>query len=149
MILFKLRDWIRPWAPLSLRFGLGLVFLLFAAQKLGNPGQGNAEIQLILSIDPSNRSLPALLNYGLGVTELMVAFSFLSGAFIRYTALIATALIMLFFGGLVTKYGLRQDPTLNRDLGLIGGAFALWLLGAGPLSVDEWLEKKNSKSQNI
>ena len=129
---------LNPYAPLFLRFGLGAVFFLFAFQKLSNPGQGQSEIQLLLNIGIGGASA---LNFYLGVTELLVGLSFIFGAFIKYTGLIGAILIIIFFSGLVTKYGFSQDPTLNRDLGLLAGAITLWLIGAGPFSVDGWMKR--------
>ncbi len=135
---------LNPYAPLFLRLGLGTVFFLFAFQKLSNPGQGQSEIQLLLNIGIGGASA---LNFYLGITELLVGISFILGAFIRYTGLIGATLIIIFFSGLVTKYGFSQDPTLNRDLGLLAGAITLWLLGAGPFSIDKKFEARSTKSE--
>ena len=138
----KLRKRLQNYAPLFLRFGIGLVFLLFAVQKLGTPEQGRAEIQILLNLKLGSASA---LNYALGVAELMVAASFFTGTLIRWSSLLATFMILMFFGGLVSKYGFSQDPTLNRDIGLLGGILTLWLLGSGPLSIDAWLAKKKTQ----
>jgi len=142
-MLERLQKQLVPYAPLFLRLGLALVFFLFAFQKLGSPEQGGAEIQLLLNIGIGGA---AALNYYLGLVELFIGISFLLGAFIRYSGIAGTILITTFFLGVVTKYGITQDPTLNRDLGLLGGVFALWLLGAGPFSIDGWLEKRRRQN---
>ena len=143
-MLDKIRGKLLPYAPIFLRLGIGVVFMLFAVQKLGSPEQGRAEIQILLNLKIGGA---AALNYILGVMEIIIAISLFSGAFIRWTGLGAAMLVMLFLGGLVTKYGFSQDPTLNRDLGLIGGLISLWVQGAGPLSLDAWFEKKKKKAQ--
>jgi uncharacterized membrane protein YphA (DoxX/SURF4 family) len=132
---------LKPYTPLFLRFGLGAVFLLFAFNKLSNTEQRQAEIQLLLDIGIGGASA---MNFYLGITELLVGLSFILGAFIKYTGLIGATLIIIFFSGLVSKYGFSQDPTLNRDLGLLAGAITLWLLGAGRLSVDSWMNRKTT-----
>lgn len=145
-MLDKLRERLHNYAPLFLRFGIGLVFLLFAFQKLGTPEQGRAEIQLLLNLKLGSA---AALNYTLGVAELLVAASFFTGAFIKWTSLLATLMVLTFFGGLVSKYGFSQDPTLNRDIGLFGGLLTLWLLGSGPFSIDAWLAKKKDQQNQV
>lgn len=146
MILDKIRTLLMPYAPLFVRIGIGLVFLLFSWSKLGlaTAAQGRQEIIGLLGL---NLGTAAALNYALGVTELMVSLSFITGTFIKYTGLLGAFLISSFFGTLVLKYGINQDATLNRDLGLIGGSLTLWLLGAGPFSVDAWLAKRKQKEQ--
>ncbi len=138
----RIRQRLQPYAPLFLRLGLAVVFFLFAFQKLSNPEQGRAEIQLLLNIGIGGS---AALNFYLGVAEIIISVCLLLGAFIKYAGLGAFILIGTFFLGIVTKYGITQDPTLNRDLGLIGASFAIWLLGAGPFSVDHWQEKRKTK----
>ena len=46
------------------------------------------------------------------------------------------SLVGSFFISITSKYGLTNDPSIYRDVGVFGGAIALWLLGAGPLSID-------------
>lgn len=138
----KFRQRLQPYAPLFLRLGLAVVFFLFSFQKLSAPEQGRAEIQLLLNIGIGGA---AALNFYLGLAELIIGACLLLGAFVRYAGLGAFILIGTFFLGIVTKYGITQDPTLNRDLGLIGASFALWLLGAGPFSIDRWLSKRNEQ----
>jgi len=142
----NIREKLKPYTPLFLRLGLGAVFLLFAFQKLSNPGQGQSEIQLLLNIGIGGASA---LNFYLGIAELLVSISFILGAFIRYTGFIGAVLIIAFFSGLVAKYGFSQDPTLNRDLGLLAGAITLWLLGAGPVSVDGWIKRSKEEKPVI
>ncbi len=140
-MLETIRTRFASFAPLFLRFGIGIVFLLFAANKLGEAAQGRQEIIALLGI---NLETSAALNYALGVTELLVGTSFLLGAYIKYTGILGAFLITSFFSAIVFKYGISQDATLNRDLGLIGSSIALWFLGAGPLSVDAWLAKRKN-----
>ena len=129
----------QKFAPLFLRFGLAAVFLLFGSEKLLNPEQAGAEIQLIIEISDMQA---IAVNYLFSSIEIFIALSFILGIFIRYSSLAAALLIILFFGGIVLKFGFQFDPTFNRDLGLLGASIALYLLGAGPLSIDEWRKKR-------
>lgn len=129
-----MREKLKDYAPLFLRIGLAATFTLFGWHKLSSPEQSVAEIQLLIN---SGLGSASAINYYLGLLELIIAFSFWLGWGIRYTGLIATFLIAFIFGSLTTKYGLNFDPLLLRDVGLISAAFTLWILGAGPWSVDE------------
>lgn len=122
------------FAPLIIRIGLAVVFLLFGMQKLSNPSQTTAEIQLLLNWKLSN---VAVLNYYLGLTEIILAAAFLSGFKVRIAAVIASFLLILFLFSFLAKYGLSINPDLYRDIGLLGAAISLILTGAGPWSADK------------
>lgn len=134
---------LKIYAPLILRLGLAIVFFLFGYQKLSVPEQTRAEIQLLLDIGLGSA---AAINYYLGLFELIIAFSFVFGAFIKYLAPLAAFLLFGFFSSFMWKYGLSVDPTLFRDIGLLGGALSLWLTGSGVFSFDDWRSKKSSIS---
>ena len=132
-------DKSKNWASLLLRWGLAVVFILFGYQKLSIPEQTRAEIQLLLDIGLGSASA---INFYLGLIEIMVAISFVLGIFIKKTSLLASLMLLGFFSSFLWKYGLGIDPTLYRDLGLLAGSLALWFLGSGDWSLDEWLSKK-------
>ena len=132
---------LKIYAPLVLRLGLAIVFFLFGYQKLSVPEQTRAEIQLLLDIGLGSA---AAINYYLGLIELMIAFGFVLGAFIGYLAPLAAFLLFGFFSSFMWKYGINVDPTLFRDIGLLGGALSLWLTGGGALSFDNWRSKKET-----
>ncbi len=123
----------QKYASLFLRLGLGIVFFLFGLKKLMDPEQSTAEVQLLLSFELADA---AALSFYLGLVEIMVALSFLTGLKVRAFALIAAALTILFFTSFLAKYGLSINPDLYRDVGLFGASIALFLLGAGPISLD-------------
>lgn len=133
---------LKKYAPILLRFGLAVVFLLFGYQKLSVPEQTRAEIQLLLDIGLGSASA---INYYLGLAELLVALGFLLGAYMKYIASLASVLLTGFFVSFIWKYGASVDPTLYRDLGLLGGTLSLWFSGAGPISIDAWFESKRVK----
>src|SRR3989344_2063556 len=127
---------LKKYAPIFLRLGLAIVFLLFGYQKLSVPEQTRAEIQLLLDVGLGSASA---INYYLGLAELLVATGFLFGAYIKYVAPLASILLTGFFISFFWKYGASVDPTLYRDLGLLGGSLSLWFFGAGSWSLDGWL----------
>ena len=116
---------------------------LFAYHKLRVPEQGRVEIQGILEF--LDLGTVAAMNYYLGIAELLIALSFFLGWKIRWSAPLAAVLVGSFFISITSKYGLTNDPSIYRDVGVFGGAVALWLLGAGPLSIDG--RKDSSKEQ--
>lgn len=124
----------KDYAPLFLRLGLGIVFLLFGFHKLAAPEQTRAEIQLLLDIGLGSA---AAINYYMGIIEILIALSLILGWYIKYSAPAATFLVTVIFASIVYKYGLSYDPTLFRDIGLIAAGLALWILGPGVLSLDK------------
>lgn len=131
----------QKFAPLFLRLGLALIFVLFGIQKLSHSSQTTAEIQLLTNFELVDA---AALNFYLGLVELCVAISFFLGFKVRLFAPISFLMVSLFFLSFVAKYGTSLNPDLYRDVGLAGASIALFLLGAGPLSVDNALNKKES-----
>lgn len=129
------------FAPVVLRLGLALVFLLFGMQKLVVPEQTRAEIQLLLNL---GLGTTAAINYYFGLLELLVALGFFFGAWIRTVSVIAALSLLSILASFFLKYGTKMDPTLYRDLGLLGGALSLWLTGAGPWSLDHWRARRRS-----
>lgn len=123
----------QKFAPVFLRFGLGLVFFLFGVQKLSHPSQTTAEIQLLTNFELVDA---AALNFYLGLVEIAVAISFFLGFKIKLFALISFLMVALFFLSFLSKYGVSLNPDLYRDIGLAGASIALFLLGAGPISID-------------
>ena len=132
---------LKKYAPVFLRLSLAVVFALFGYQKLSVPEQTRAEIQLLLDIGLGSA---AAINYYLGLIELIIAFGFVLGAFIGYLAPLAAFLLFGFFSSFMWKYGLNVDPTLFRDIGLLGGALSLWLTGGGIFSFDNWRSKRET-----
>ena len=129
----------QKYAPVFLRFGLAIVFFLFGIQKLSNPSQTTAEVQLLTNFELADA---AAINYYLGLVELCIAASFILGFKVRLFALVSSVMVVMFFLSFLAKYGISINPDLYRDLGLIGASVALFLLGAGPMSLDTRAPKK-------
>ncbi len=132
LVLFLERN--RDWAPLIIRVGLAVVFLLFGFQKLSNPAQTTAEIQLLM--DFLNLAAAAAINFYLGLTELVVALGLLLGVRTRAFGVLAALLLFLFLVSFLWKLGVSINPDLYRDVGLIGASIALVFLGGGKWSWD-------------
>jgi len=129
----------QKFAPLFLRFGLAAVFLLFGLQKLINPIQTTAEIQLLLSFELADA---AALSFYMGLIEILIAVAFVVGFKVRFFALVSSLLVSMLFISFIAKYGFSINPDLYRDIGLLGASIALFLLGAGPWSLDSKLKGK-------
>ncbi|MCH8741667.1 DoxX family protein [Patescibacteria group bacterium] len=134
----------QKFAPLLLRFGLATVFLLFGVQKLINPSQTTVEIQLLLNFELADA---AALSFYMGLFEILIALAFIVGLKVRFSALVSSLLISIFFISFLVKYGFSISPDLYRDIGLLGASMALFLLGAGPWSIDSLLRKKGYESR--
>lgn len=121
-------------ALLILRAGLAVVFLLFGYQKLSNPAQTSAEIQLILNL---GISAVAAINFYLGLTEIIVALALLIGIRARFFGGVAALLTASFLASFLLKFGISINPDLYRDVGLTAIGLALAILGAGRWSWDK------------
>ena len=130
------------FAPLSLRLGLAVVFLLFGIQKLTNPGQATAETQLLTNFELADA---AAVNFYLSLAELAIGISFIIGFKVRIFSFLSIFLVTTFFLSFLSKYGLSLNPDLYRDLGLLGASIALFLLGSGPISLDNYFAQKKTE----
>ena len=125
----------RPYVPTVLRVGMGLAFVyLGLTQKLGDPGRALAVVEkydltAVVPVDPGMWVL------GAGLLEIVVGLALLVGFLTRASAATAFALFTL------TLFGLPDDPVLAH-VTLFGMASALFTLGAGPLSLDEYLARE-------
>ena len=130
------------FAPLSLRLGLAVVFLLFGIQKLTNPGQATSETQLLTNFELADA---AAVNFYLSLAELAIGISFIIGFKVRIFSFLSIFLVTTFFLSFLGKYGLSLNPDLYRDLGLLGASIALFLLGSGPISLDNYFAQKKTE----
>lgn len=136
----------KEWAPLILRIGLAIVFFLFGFQKLSNPAQTTAEIQILLEF--LGLAAAAAINFYLGLTELAVAFGLLLGVRTRLFGILATLLTGLFFASFLVKFGFSINPDLYRDIGLAAAGLALVFLGGGKWSLGN-RNKDNANDANL
>lgn len=123
---------LKPFAPLFLRIGLAVVFVLFGLQKLSFPSQGTAEIQQIFTSASTGESMVGLavasaMNYYMGLFELMLGLALLTGKMLKYAAPLGALLVLVIFATVTFVYGMNaEDKTLLLDAALIGSALALW-----------------------
>ena len=125
----------REWAPFIIRVGLAIVFVLFGFQKLSNPTQTTAEIQLLM--DFLNLAAASAINFYLGLLELTIALGLLIGIKTRLFGFLGAMLTGLFLASFLWKLGLSINPDLYRDVGLSAAALALVFWGGGKWSWDE------------
>lgn len=128
------------YALLSLRIGLGLVFVLFAIDKIMNPGGRIGEIMNIWYLTPLfGGSFDAARTFAffLGIGELLMGLGMVIGFFTRTVALGGSIFLFLI---LVAYWGVPD--IVYRDVGLLGASIALFLAGPGDKSLDSKLSKK-------
>lgn len=132
----RLRRRIDPYTayvPTVLRVGLGATFVLLGlGEKLLQPGPGLAvvakyDLTAVIPVDPG------VWVVGAGLAEIAFGIALLLGLLTRATA--AGAFILF----TVTLFGLPDDPVLAH-ITMFGLASAVFTLGSGPLSIDDWLE---------
>jgi len=131
----------RAYVPTVLRFGLGVSFIfLGVTQKLGAPARSLAVVEkysltAVVPVDPN------LWVLGAGVAEAAVGLALIAGLLTRATAFVAFLLFT------TTLFGLPDDPVLAH-VTLFGMASALVTLGAGPLSLDQYLGESRSRDRD-
>lgn len=122
----------RRFVPTILRVGLGVGFIyLGLVQKLGNPEQSLAVVAKygLTRVVPV---APELWVVGAGLTEMAVGAALIVGFLTRLNAAVALLLFTM------TLFGLPDDPVLAH-VTLFGMASAIFVVGAGPFSIDEWI----------
>lgn len=119
----------RQYAPVVLRIGLGFNFALLGFwEKLANPGLALAVVEKyrLTAVVPVD---PGLWVVGAGLTELAIGVLLVFGAFTRATSAVGFIVLTM------TLFGLPDDPVLAH-VTLFGMTSALFVAGAGPLSLD-------------
>jgi uncharacterized membrane protein YphA (DoxX/SURF4 family) len=122
----------RQYVPVILRVGMGAAFIyLGLIQKLAQPGSGLLVVEKynLTAVVPVD---PGLWVVGAGVTEIAVGVILIAGFFTRGAAGVSFLLFT------TTLFGLPDDPVLAH-VALFGMASAVFTLGAGPLSIDQWI----------
>lgn len=121
----------RRYVPLILRVGMGVTFVyLGLIQKLADPASGLLVVEKydLTSVVPVD---PGLWVVGAGVTEIAVGVALVAGFFTRGAAAVSFVLFT------TTLFGLPDDPVLAH-VALFGMASAVFTLGSGPFSFDQW-----------
>lgn len=124
----------RRYVPTILRVGMGATFVyLGLVQKLGDPGRALQVVEkynltAVIPVDPGMWVL------GAGLMEIVVGLTLVVGLLTRASA--ATAFVLF----TLTLFGLPDDPVLAH-VTLFGMASAIFTLGAGPFSLDEYLSR--------
>ena len=110
---------------LLLRVSLAITFVLFAIQKLKNPGQGTAEIQLLFPF--LSQELSSLTNFASSVFEIAIAIALISGKYVRIAGLLGGLFIITIVISNIYWQGTNVSADMYRDIGLIGASLALCL----------------------
>ena len=119
-------------APVVLRLVFAFVFFYFGFAQLNNSNMWISYLPDWVGGLPISATKFVLLN---GWFEIVSATLLVLGAYVRPVAL----LLALHLFGIAASIGI--DPTGVRDIGLAGATFAISLLGAGPFSVDEFINE--------
>jgi putative oxidoreductase len=143
--------WAR-WAPVPLRLVMGTGFFVHGWAKWSRgPGEFGKLLQQF------GLPLPELTAWTVTILELAGGFALMIGAFV---AVVSVPLMISMFTAMITvhlRYGFSAIKTIGLtttgpvfgppgyeiNLLYIGGLFVLVLAGAGPLSVDQWLWRRN------
>ncbi|RLM44487.1 DoxX family protein [Haloarcula sp. Atlit-47R] len=121
----------REYVPVIVRIGMGVTFIYLGLfQKLAEPGQAllvveKYDLTAVVPVDPGMWVL------GAGLTEMLVGLVLILGFMTRGAAAVSFVLFT------TTLFGLPDDPVLAH-ITLFGMASAVFTMGAGPLSFDDW-----------
>lgn len=120
------------YVPTVLRLGLGATFVLLGlGEKLLRPGPGLAVVDKynLTAVVPVD---PGVWVVGAGLAEIAFGIALILGLLTRATAAGAFVLFT------ITLFALPDDPVLAH-ITMFGLASAVFTLGSGPLSIDNWL----------
>jgi len=132
----RFRQRIDPYTayvPTVLRIGLGATFVLLGlGEKLLQPGPGLAvvakyNLTAVIPVDPG------VWVVGAGLAEIAFGVALIFGLLTRATA---AGAFLLFT---ITLFALPDDPVLAH-ITMFGLASAVFTLGSGPLSIDDWFD---------
>jgi uncharacterized membrane protein YphA (DoxX/SURF4 family) len=121
----------RESVPVIVRVGMGVTFIYLGLfQKLADPGRSllvveKYDLTAVVPVDPGMWVL------GAGLTETLVGLVLIFGFMTRGAAAVSFVLFT------TTLFGLPDDPVLAH-ITLFGMASAVFTMGAGPLSFDDW-----------
>ena len=108
-------------------------------EKLANPGPALAVVEKydLTAVVPVD---PGLWVVGAGLTELAIGVLLLAGLFTRATAAVGFVVLT------TTLFGLPDDPVLAH-VTLFGMTSALFVLGAGPYSIDAYIHDRGAPDE--
>ncbi|EMA07570.1 Uncharacterized membrane protein YphA, DoxX/SURF4 family [Haloarcula vallismortis] len=129
--LDSVADPYREYVPVIVRVGMGVTFIYLGLfQKLADPGRALLVVEKynLTAVVPVDAGLWVL---GAGLTEMLVGLVLIVGFMTRGAAAVSFVLFT------TTLFGLPDDPVLAH-ITLFGMASAVFTMGAGPLSFDDW-----------
>lgn len=119
-------DRLKEYAPAVVRYGVGIVFLIFGISQLLNPGSWMAYLpDFALNIEISATSLI----YMNGIFDLLIGILLLLGIFTRIVSLIG----ILHIAGIIISLG--YNDVAVRDFGLLVVLVSVFLHGADKLCI--------------
>jgi uncharacterized membrane protein YphA (DoxX/SURF4 family) len=128
---------LRKFLPTILRGGIGIAMTYLAiVEKILNPHLSAfvAETTKLVDVIPVSS---AMWTFSAGIIELVVGLFLLFGIKTRLTAVIALLVLSLSF------FYFGED--VSSHITLFGTLSAVFILGGGPLSVDQWLHRRRKK----
>jgi len=134
--------WTARAIPLILRLGLGFVWIyegIVPKWFYLSP----AEIEIVARTRLVPFHIPIFLKL-MGLTETVLGCTILAGLWVRGLAALQVGLLSAFtaiVGWTSPHYLVDPLGGLSKNLGLLGGALALYRTGGGPLALEAWLAR--------
>ena len=135
-------SWRVRAVPVILRLGLGLMWAyegLLPKWVLPSP----AEIEIVARTGLVPFHIPTFLRL-LGMAEAALGLTILAGLWVRGLAVLQVGLLTVFtaiIGWTSPVYLADPLGSLSKNLGLLGGALALYRTGGGSFALDAWLAR--------
>jgi len=148
------RSLLSQWAPVPLRLIVGYGFIMHGYAKLSRGPETFAAVLHTIGIP-----FPHVLAWATSLVELLGGFAVLTGAFVAVAsvpmmAVLVTAMVTIhwpygFFSVKlveVTAHGTKFGPVGYEIILLyLAGLISLALGGAGPISIDRWLSRRDHR----
>jgi putative oxidoreductase len=125
------------------RLFFSLIFILSAP---GHFKQGTIEFAAKAGVPYAHLLVPASGVVALlGALSVFLGFKAKLGAWLIVLFLVPVTLTMHRFWGISDQQvAMMQHINFMKNTAMLGGAIMIAYFGAGPISVDEWLEKRNA-----
>ncbi|MEK6826781.1 MAG: DoxX family protein [Nanoarchaeota archaeon] len=117
-----------PYATIPLRILLGIIFIAHGYPKLFKFKEYKEKFKAI--------GFPSFVLALVGIAEFIGGLGIIAGLLTRFTAAIWTIMMLTAIYLKVFKWNKGLIEGYELDLTILAGALTLFILGAGPLSID-------------
>jgi uncharacterized membrane protein YphA (DoxX/SURF4 family) len=122
---------IKKYAPLTVRYGISIVFILFGISQIRDPISWTGYLPSLISSFPISPENFIVIN---GISEIVLGILLAIGLFTRTVS----ALLSLHLAGIIISLGYNEIAI--RDFGLLMGTLSIFLNGKDDWCLDNKLQ---------